>query len=284
MPHWKEFKAWVTVDGKEAPEYAIEMSEDQKTVTCWIASELGKTFSVNWTNVSFHGSTVGEVKMDGNSCGGKLIFGRTLPSSAFKNGVTDGTTLKAFMFSSLALTDDDAYLPGGPSRQLEDLGVIELNIYPVHPNTSRIGVSTTSKDLSALKVHERSKKAVTQQITLGQAERLAVPVTFTSSKRTGPDLVKFFFKYRPIDILRANGIAPQNKRKASELDPASTPVQEKKVSREKIEKVDGRIKKESKHRIKQEGPIIDLTENTRSTKKVKRERRPFIQGEIIDLT
>lgn len=119
--------------------------------------------------------------MDGNSCGGKLILGRTLPSSAFKNGVTDGTTLKAFMFSSLALTgtslssppsvtdpasDDDAYLSmGRPSQQLEDLGVIELNIYPVLPNTSRTGVPTTSKDLSALKVHERSKKAVTQQIT-----------------------------------------------------------------------------------------------------------------------
>lgn len=40
--HLKEFKAWITIDGKEAVEYDVQTSEDQKTVTCWIASELGK--------------------------------------------------------------------------------------------------------------------------------------------------------------------------------------------------------------------------------------------------
>ena len=42
MLHWKEFSAWVTIDGKEVVEYDVETSEDEKTVTCWIASELGK--------------------------------------------------------------------------------------------------------------------------------------------------------------------------------------------------------------------------------------------------
>jgi hypothetical protein len=42
MLHWQEFSAWVTIEGVEAPEYAVEVSEDEKTVTCWIPSELGK--------------------------------------------------------------------------------------------------------------------------------------------------------------------------------------------------------------------------------------------------
>jgi hypothetical protein len=42
MLHWKEFSAWVTIEGVEAQEYAVEVSEDEKTVTCWTPSELGK--------------------------------------------------------------------------------------------------------------------------------------------------------------------------------------------------------------------------------------------------
>jgi hypothetical protein len=118
--------------------------------------------------------------MDGTSCGGKIIYSHKLPVTVFKDGVMDATTLKPFMFSSLALTgaieacsatfrpltpppDDDAYL-GGTS--LPDLGLIELVISPVRvlPATQSYAPAPIS-DLSMLKVHERSKKAVTQQIT-----------------------------------------------------------------------------------------------------------------------
>jgi hypothetical protein len=36
------FSAWVTVDGVELPQYAIEYSLAEKHATCWIASEAGK--------------------------------------------------------------------------------------------------------------------------------------------------------------------------------------------------------------------------------------------------
>ncbi|KAJ7020007.1 hypothetical protein C8F04DRAFT_925977, partial [Mycena alexandri] len=217
MLHLREFSAWVSIDGeKEASEYNVEISDDKETATCWIASELGKKFSVNWTNSSYRGDTLGSVKMDGNSCGGKILYGRTLPSTAVKDGIADGAyAIKPFVFSSLSLTDDDAYLGGGTSNQLQDLGVIELSIHPVRVSMTRHGAANgPSRDLSALKVHERSKKAVTQQVTFG----LARPTQFVHATRAGPDMVTFCFKYRPLDILRANGIAPQGtqlKRKAS---------------------------------------------------------------------
>jgi hypothetical protein len=42
MLHCKEFSAWVSIEGKVTEEYGVEISEDQKSVTCWIPSELGK--------------------------------------------------------------------------------------------------------------------------------------------------------------------------------------------------------------------------------------------------
>jgi hypothetical protein len=40
-----QFEAWVTLDGPDGArreEYAVEVNEQEKLVTCWIASELGK--------------------------------------------------------------------------------------------------------------------------------------------------------------------------------------------------------------------------------------------------
>ncbi|KAJ6594454.1 hypothetical protein B0H19DRAFT_62185 [Mycena capillaripes] len=145
--------------------------------------------------------------MDGTMCGGNISYGRTLPTTVAMEGVSDGTTLKPFMFSSLALT-------GGASHP--DLGVIELVIYPINVSRSKsYAAPSRLRDLSALKVHERSKKAVTQQITfvatltkpctsslrfkrLAQSERLEKPINMVSIARIGPDIVKFFFKYRPM--------------------------------------------------------------------------------------
>ena len=40
-----QFEAWVTLDGDDGArreEYAVEVNEQKKLVTCWIASEMGK--------------------------------------------------------------------------------------------------------------------------------------------------------------------------------------------------------------------------------------------------
>ncbi|KAJ6629481.1 hypothetical protein B0H10DRAFT_1987367 [Mycena sp. CBHHK59/15] len=293
MLHWREFSAWITIDGVEAPEYDVETSQDEKTVTCWIASELGKKFSVCWRNTSYRHDTSGGIKMDGNPCGGLVVYGRTVPKNAKKEGVVDRLTVRPFVFSSLTLTDDDTFLGGATQHQ--DLGVIELAITPIHIVGQ--GAAASNKSLASLKVHERSKKAVTQQITLAKAEPLSAPQSFVSSKRAGPDLVKFVFKYRPLDILQANGIAPQLKRNASPTRPPTPDSdggeEEAKVLREtaaldaKRARTDKTVKKETKPRVKREsgaGDVIDLTD-TPPSKRVKREEKlPFVSGEIIDLT
>ncbi|KAF9260070.1 hypothetical protein L218DRAFT_963008 [Marasmius fiardii PR-910] len=42
------FSAWITIDGQALQEYGVDVSQEARTVTCWIASELGKEYEVNW--------------------------------------------------------------------------------------------------------------------------------------------------------------------------------------------------------------------------------------------
>ncbi|KAJ6508072.1 hypothetical protein DFH09DRAFT_1374833 [Mycena vulgaris] len=179
-----------TNSGQDAPEYNVETSEDRKAVTCWIASEVGKTFIVHWRNRSYYVDTAGHVNVDGSPTGGTIIRGCNVPKTVEKKGISDGLTVQQFKFSSLEITDDDDFLGGA-----------------IHPD---LGLD--------IKLHERAKKDVTQHTTLGETEQLARPHPLVSSLRTGADLVKFSWKYRPITILQANKIAPLPptlKRKAS---------------------------------------------------------------------
>ncbi|KAJ7141250.1 hypothetical protein C8R44DRAFT_763059 [Mycena epipterygia] len=217
-----EFSAWITVDGVEAPEYNIEVSENQQGFSCWIPSEVGKKFAVHWTNMSAPGLTGGGVQVDGHKCGFEAIASDTRPISAFMDGIPEGSTkTRPFVFAPLDLTDDDAYLESVSHPQL---GLIKLEIWRVDVGggmaPSAIAVP------SAQKVHERSKKGMNQQITFGAAVEHA-QVQSAQIRRIGlGPLVTFSFKYRSLDLLRANGIAPApqrpEKRKASASpEPAS---------------------------------------------------------------
>ncbi|KAJ6508070.1 hypothetical protein DFH09DRAFT_275507 [Mycena vulgaris] len=301
MLYSQGFSAWVAIDGQEAPEYDVEISEDQKSVTCWIPSELGKTFSVHWTNAAYSHDTGGFISMDGNLCGGRMIIQGhvTLPITTHLAGITDGpgTNIRPFVFSSLELTDDDAFLPMSGASLHQELGAIQLSITPIRV-AEAVPLARPSS-LSEIKVHERAKKVVTQQITLGKSKPLAKPEVTRSWQRTGPDLVKFIFKYRPMDILQANGIVPlppQITRTASpEPERAPTPDddrEEARILRARLNALEAKLvkkEKEKKPRVKREladgaGTVIDLTQEPRS-KRVKLEaNRPFISGEVIDLT
>ncbi|KAJ7782354.1 hypothetical protein DFH07DRAFT_321257 [Mycena maculata] len=286
-----QFSAWLCIDGKETTEYEVVTSEDKKTITCYIASELGKKFSVHCTNMSYNGVTAACVNMDGNACGSQLLYARSLPETRMNDGISDGASVRPFMFSSLSLTDDDNFLAASSK---EDLGVVKLVVSP--REVTERDVAPVRRSLLEVKLHEKSKKAVTQQITLANPVLLATPETFVNTRCLGPDIVTFKWKYRPIAILQANGIAPPPpnlKRKASP-EPVRSPapdddLEEERVLREKLKALEAkRVKKEKNvPRVKSEaGAVIDLTQEGPRSKKVKLEtgKRPFVSGEVIDLT
>ncbi|KAJ7680831.1 hypothetical protein DFH06DRAFT_1315564 [Mycena polygramma] len=315
MPQFEKFNAWITIDGEPAEEYDVETSEDQKTVTCWIASQLGKLifkptdsylqkFSVHCTVPSLPSDVAGYVTMDGTDCGSSVLRAGFHDHLLLMRGLNDGTVLKPFMFSSLQLTGkfshfyDDTFL----SSSHEELGRIELTVAPVEV-IGRAPFQLPS--LPQVTVHERSKKAVTQQITVAEPEWAAVPKLLVQLRNAGPHFVTFTFKYRPLDVLRANRIAPsppQLKRKASagpEPPRAQAPddaedladLQEAEALREKLKALEAKLnKREKKSRVKDEGggAVIDLTRDSdrgARSKRVKSEgKRPFVSGEVIDLT
>ncbi|KAF7322052.1 hypothetical protein MKEN_00728200 [Mycena kentingensis (nom. inval.)] len=221
MPEWYGFHCWISIEGRDAEEYGVQTSIEDKTVTCWIASELGKQFQVHfradWPALQpFHRRTTNaKFLMDGVNCGSKY----TSPGSigVVKSGTleADGKNIRPFVFSTLRLTDDDAALGlNGSTAQanLNQLGVVGVDVYPVQVGGR---MNRTDAMLPQLELHERTKKAVTQQIQLGTPEKQEKRLALRSVTRLGPDIVKFRFKYRPLDVLCANGIArplePKNK-------------------------------------------------------------------------
>ncbi|KAF7376574.1 hypothetical protein MSAN_00073800 [Mycena sanguinolenta] len=118
--------------------------------------------------------------------------------------------------------DDDAYLESALHPQL---GLIKLEIWRVDVGGGFAPPAIAVP--SAQKVHERSKKGMNQQVQFGDAIQHG-QVQSAQIRRVGQGpLVTFSFKYRSLDLLRANGIAPQaertQKRKASSTpEPEST--------------------------------------------------------------
>ncbi|KAF8199955.1 hypothetical protein K438DRAFT_674169 [Mycena galopus ATCC 62051] len=211
MPQSHGFSAWIAIEDMKAPEFDVRLANN--AVTCWIPSEVGKKFSIHWSNLSVSGTTGGRVLVDGNNCDGQILSQERRPTSTFMHGINETPmSVRPFVFRSLEVTEDDT-LPDPD----QGLGTIVLEIWKVEKNDSA-GPSTWAGPAAPIpkKIQERSKKAVTQQIGFGESVDRK-PVKFVSCRWT-ERIAIFSFKYRPLDLLRANGIAPplrdKGKRKA----------------------------------------------------------------------
>ncbi|KAJ7782348.1 hypothetical protein DFH07DRAFT_790347 [Mycena maculata] len=263
----KDFSAWISIEGVDAPEYGVEISENQEELSCWIPSEVGKKFTVHWSNISAPGLTGGGVQVDGHKCGFEAIASETRPISAFMDGIAEtDTKTRPFVFALLDLTDDDAYLE---SASHPNLGLIKLEIWRVDvAGVMAPAVAVPSKQL----VHERAKKAMNQQITFGAAVEHA-HVQSAQIRRIGyAPLCTFSFKYRSLDVLRANDIAPPpqraEKRKASSSPKrpsaegeADSDVEEAARLKERLETLTAKRAKNDAKKVKKEpstGPATSI--------------------------
>nr|GAT55853.1 predicted protein [Mycena chlorophos] len=206
---WQDtFRAWVTIDDRPMDEHCVQTSVADRTITCFVASE---TFSVNWVNESHRDASDGKVFVDGVLCGGKIIRKDAgLPATRRKSGLTDGLTLKRFVFSAIAIEPD----PSGPANEQDtakkrtpnpDFGLIKLVIFPVIVGEETEG---GKKELPRMRCSEGAKGTITQQVQLSAVENLKKPQKISHTQKTGPPLVTFCFKYRSRDELRRLEIVP----------------------------------------------------------------------------
>jgi len=279
----KGFSAWITVDGTELKHFNVEILDNGNKATCWIPSEAGKKFTVNWRDSNRDSMIGGFIKMDGISCGGNTINPGVLrlPVTIQKSSMpASSMTEKPFLFSPLELTDDDAYLDHGATSN--NLGEIMIEIWRVTPIASAAASRMHFPD--AQKVHERSKKALAHRVKLGDEVYAPQKPTLQVKKIDMVPLVTFVFKYRSLDMLRANGIAPTSttQKRPAEAQPEAD------VKEEFVD-----IEEDNADEIRALEHRLNALKSRRSTsqgnpaKKVKRETRnqsAFVPGEIIDLT
>jgi len=279
----KGYSAWISVDGTALKEYNIEVSNGNKA-TCWIASEAGKMFSVNWRDSNRSDRVSGFIHLDGILCGGKTVpptyhgVSRMSVNVQMSTISTSIMTEKPFLFSSLELTDDDSYL----DRQaaLTNLGEISVEIWRVAivPNAVPHGIQFPEDQ----KVHEKSKKAMAHRVKLGDDIFTPQKQPLGVKKLDGAPLVTFTFKYRSLDVLKANGIVPaatENKRPAvaqevEDVKPETIEIEDE----DEIKALEARL---NALRAQRSNP------NGNPSKRVKREPRQqssFVPGEVIDLT
>ncbi|KAH9922888.1 hypothetical protein B0H21DRAFT_163059 [Amylocystis lapponica] len=200
------FDVSISCEGKTLSEYDVQLQDD-KTVVCYIPSETGKKFKICWRYVHGQASTSVRSHIDGRSMGGQVC---NPGEKGDRWGVrTSLTARKPFEFSPLVLTDDDNLT--SPAGAHPDLGTVKVEIYRV----VRLGHATMdSMQFGPVAevgpVHEKSKKAGAHCVALGDAQRCK-PAPRTRVRNLDPPgspLVQFVFRYRPRDLLQAQGIMP----------------------------------------------------------------------------
>ncbi|KZP04805.1 hypothetical protein FIBSPDRAFT_381881 [Athelia psychrophila] len=201
------FGAWIECDGSGLACHAVECSDDGKTATCWIASEVGKTFSVCWSReyLDTMQEMGGRVYIDGVQCGLVQRMEADEPSTrvCHIHGIsTSSSAIRPFIFANLQFTDDNEYTETGNARRMGD---IELEIYHVEILRTIPATWTDDNPLGEPKIHERAKKATSHKVKLGD-EIMAQNSTEQYTAKLREKLANFTFKYRPIDVLRANDI------------------------------------------------------------------------------
>lgn len=265
MPGIANYSAWIEVDGKALPEYDIQYSDNGTRATCWVPSEAGKEFIIVYKG-TFGESGIGtRVTVDGVFCGGKVIRGGSTSAKYHKGVSTSERTYKPYIFSNCQLTDDDDALGLIPG-----IGEIILDVEEVlikgHISSAHIPVT-----LPPLHIHERAKKGIVHGTQLGE-EVLRPPRRQMMNKKIRK-LVSFAFRYRPMAVLMADGIAPNENNTPRKNKPLAGPEDILDLTLD--DDVHASRKKEPKPRKTTDGAV--KTE-------IKKERSITFDTEVIDLT
>ncbi|KAJ7029388.1 hypothetical protein C8F04DRAFT_1265042 [Mycena alexandri] len=223
------FTAWITIEGTNCPIYALKSTTNPRDATCWIPSQEGKKFSVNWSNKFRDRPVHAQLSIDGVVCSTHFMLDAfRYPDDADAIGISYATTSdytrRDFVFDAIQVTvgeDDDAYLytlDNPPAFGTIRLELWEANIDQIvrAPFQHRYGGEVLESQI----IHETSKKAGAHHVKFGG--EYVVPqatVNMVNGTRKGTAaLATFTFNYRPFDILLAGGIIPRHAVKAEAVD------------------------------------------------------------------
>ncbi|GAA5900565.1 uncharacterized protein JCM6883_002884 [Sporobolomyces salmoneus] len=248
LPSIREFTAWMTVDGKDAPMYGVEQ-QGNKTI-CYIESQTNQTFAFNF-NVSRPIKEFGGIKrvdlsrvrlyhlrelqsqrrtaiVNGESQR-RYCFNVLLPSSRAITGVRTGpATERPFVFCDVPTTSD-AQLASADETIFKSLGSVSLQICRY---SSKTRVEQPPKHYPNVSgppvVHEDSKKAtLTHAVSFGASQATASKPSWRYKynwiDRSNRPFHVFEFRYRSRTILELEKfIAPAERPRS--LSTSSSPA------------------------------------------------------------
>ncbi|KAI0664066.1 hypothetical protein C8Q70DRAFT_945043 [Cubamyces menziesii] len=213
------YSAHICCNGKEMDMYGVQRP-DAKTVSCWIASKEGKSFTVHWADET--GETVMGVEtfMDGrlvdDDAHDKRREGECL------GFYVTGQQMRPFIFSSLNLTDSDNDEHATQTVPSE-LGTIRVVMTRVQEYRDSDEVFVAPAVSAIGSIDERSKKAGSHAVSMGdikEIEALNITKVHTIGEEEEP-FATFIFRYRPLAHLQANNIVPLPPRSSTKR-PADT--------------------------------------------------------------
>ncbi|KAF8150153.1 hypothetical protein B0H34DRAFT_732773 [Crassisporium funariophilum] len=294
--NFENLEGWVQVDGQDTKLYGVVSDNSKKEVSCWIASAADKSFSVAVQKLDSAYDCGCYVYLDGSRASNILLPKEfmNIPQICREVYISD-TTARPYKFFPVALTDDDRFLEGSASTR--DVGEIKLAIYRLSRPVPKVHGAPQAFYCppEERRVHERSKKAIAHQVHYGEeVTRQQPPISLA---RPIERLVTFIFKYRNLEMLQANDIAPRDPlppRIHSDASSLETTNGKRKISEVKVEseteKEGDYSEDEDIARLRAEVERLQEAkrakrEAQRPKKKLKQEVQLFsVPGEVIDLT
>ncbi|KAI0370546.1 hypothetical protein BV20DRAFT_1018689 [Pilatotrama ljubarskyi] len=203
------YDVWISDgNGQPLPEFNMErVGNDGKTMACYLPSESGKRFIINWRDHNGLHHTSFKCTVDGKPTGSKTCK----PNSVGKRiGVRmTKDSCSTYQFADLRTTDDEDALLGLDIASLEKVGTIEVRAVRIRAETRPVPFKA-QPFAGVGAVHERSKKLGGHCVTLGAPVKRQPTEQCKSvllDRREGP-YATFIFRYRPPGLLQAQGIMP----------------------------------------------------------------------------
>ncbi|KAG1905848.1 uncharacterized protein F5891DRAFT_1006850 [Suillus fuscotomentosus] len=194
------FSACIISEGKPIPEYlAAVVGENPKTISCWIPSEAGKTFTVYWRDEGTKMHSCAFITLDGFVVPGRFLFGE---GETWRNGVRSGPhTERPFMFAQRSSS-------GASEQSMKDAGSIMLKI--------RLVTLDGSKAANPLQnIPDLNSQSHLGDHCIGYGQEMNTykqsPITWkvkASDQGSNRSHVTFLFRYRSPEWLMAQGIMP----------------------------------------------------------------------------
>ncbi|KAH9941778.1 uncharacterized protein BXZ73DRAFT_41735 [Epithele typhae] len=255
----KSYEVWITCEGERLPEYqAKPEGKDGKEIGCFIPSESGKSFAINWKDHAAKDDLVFGFDLDGSP----LSHGKWCAAggSGQKAGViTDANSEQAFLFADLKTSDDEALLSGTAS--LPDIGSIQVNVMRLVRGSTRQVPFIADKFSAIGAVHERSKKAGAHSVSLGKGASLGTHyqtlAAYTPLDPSEGYVATFNFRYRPLALLQAQDIAPLAK---PEPKPPAAPQQNDNRALKRSGSFEDRLPKRARQEPSRDMGTIDLSD------------------------